>query len=110
MTESKRMPQRFFDPLCRLIIVSQLSSRNGWKSGATPKLLGWFERICLKVKKLALVTLGKFLQQNTQTESSILPFQYSGFAGVINRMGGTLEYRDGGTGATFAIHLPAGES
>jgi len=29
---------------------------------------------------------------------------------LINRMGGTLEYRDGGTGATFAIHLPAGES
>jgi signal transduction histidine kinase len=29
---------------------------------------------------------------------------------LVNRMGGTLEYRDGGTGATFAIHLPAGES
>ena len=29
---------------------------------------------------------------------------------LVNRMGGTLEYRDGGTGATFVIHLPAGES
>lgn len=29
---------------------------------------------------------------------------------LVNRMGGTLEYRDGGPGATFAIHLPAGES
>ncbi len=28
---------------------------------------------------------------------------------LVNRMGGTLEYRDGGNGATFAIHLPAGE-
>jgi signal transduction histidine kinase len=29
---------------------------------------------------------------------------------LINRMGGTLEYRERGTGATFAIHLPAEES
>jgi signal transduction histidine kinase len=29
---------------------------------------------------------------------------------LVNRMGGTLEYRDDGPGATFAIHLPAGES
>jgi signal transduction histidine kinase len=29
---------------------------------------------------------------------------------LVTRMGGTLEYRDGGTGATFVIHLPAGES
>jgi len=29
---------------------------------------------------------------------------------LVNRMGGTLEYRDGGTGATFTIYLPAGES
>jgi signal transduction histidine kinase len=28
---------------------------------------------------------------------------------LVNRMGGTLEYRDEGPGATFAIHLPAGE-
>jgi signal transduction histidine kinase len=28
---------------------------------------------------------------------------------LVNRMGGTLEYRDDGPGATFAIHLPAGE-
>jgi signal transduction histidine kinase len=29
---------------------------------------------------------------------------------LVASMGGTLEYRDDGTGATFAIHLPAGES
>jgi signal transduction histidine kinase len=29
---------------------------------------------------------------------------------LVNNMGGTLEYRGDGTGATFAIHLPAGES
>ena len=29
---------------------------------------------------------------------------------LVNRMGGTLEYRDGETGATFVIYLPAGES
>jgi signal transduction histidine kinase len=29
---------------------------------------------------------------------------------LVNSMGGTLEYRDDGPGATFAIHLPAGES
>jgi len=29
---------------------------------------------------------------------------------LVNNMGGTLEYRGDGTGTTFAIHLPAGES
>jgi signal transduction histidine kinase len=29
---------------------------------------------------------------------------------LINKMGGTLEYRDDGSGATFAIHLPAASS
>lgn len=29
---------------------------------------------------------------------------------LVSGMGGTLEYRDGGNGATFAIHLPDGEA
>jgi C4-dicarboxylate-specific signal transduction histidine kinase len=44
----------------------------------------------------------------TRTEGSGLGLAVS--RELINRMGGTLEYRDGGAGATFAIHLPAGES
>jgi signal transduction histidine kinase len=28
---------------------------------------------------------------------------------LVNGMGGALEYRDDGTGATFVVHLPAGE-
>jgi len=43
----------------------------------------------------------------TRTEGSGLGLAVS--RELINRMGGTLEYRDGGKGATFAIHLPAGE-